>query len=83
MRIAKGDGRKTICVTKYGAYEFLLMPFGITNAPATFCNLMNDVLNEYIDQFVVVYLDDILIYSKTLEDHLLHLRKVFSQLKEH
>ena len=83
VRIAEGDEGKTTCVTRYGAYEFLVMPFSLTNAPATFCNLMNDILNEYIDRFVVVYLDDIVIYSKTLEDHLMHLRKVFSRLREH
>lgn len=57
------------------------MPFGLTNAPATFCTLMNQ--HEYLDKFVVVYLDDIVVYSKTLEDHLVHLRKVFEKLKEH
>ena len=53
------------------------MPFGLTNAPATFCNLMNDVLFDYLDVFVVVYLDDIVVYSKTLTEHEKHLRLVF------
>ena len=66
VRIAAGDEGKTTCVTRYGSYEFLVMPFGLTNAPATFCNLMNDVLFDYMDAFVVVYLDDIVVYSKTL-----------------
>ena len=66
VRIAAGDEEKTTCVTRYGSYEFLVMPFGLTNAPATFCNLMNDVLFDYMDAFVVVYLDDIVVYSKTL-----------------
>ena len=59
VRIAEGDEPKTICVTRYGSYEFLVMPFGLTNAPATFCNLINDVFYEFVDRFVVVYLDDI------------------------
>ena len=59
------------------------MPFGLTNAPATFCNLMNDVFYEFVDRFIVVYLDDIVIYSESLEDHLEHLKKVLSKLREH
>ena len=59
------------------------MPFDLTNAPVTFCNLMNDVFYEYVDRFVVVYLDDIVIYSESLEDHMEHLRKVLSKLREH
>ncbi|KAL0423698.1 UNVERIFIED_CONTAM: Retrovirus-related Pol polyprotein from transposon.6 [Sesamum radiatum] len=59
------------------------MPFGLTNAPATFCNLMNDVLYEYLDRFVVVYLDDIVIYSETLNEHVKHLRAVFQKLREY
>ena len=83
MRIAKGDEPKTTYVTRYGSYEFLVMSFGLTNAFATFCNLMNDVFYEFVDRFVVVYLDDIVIYSESLEDHLEHLRKVLSKLREH
>ncbi|KAK4394406.1 RNA-directed DNA polymerase [Sesamum angolense] len=59
VRVARGDEPKTTCVTRYGSFEFLVMPFGLTNAPATFCNMMNDVLYEYLDRFLVVYLDDI------------------------
>nr|XP_016472767.1 PREDICTED: RNA-directed DNA polymerase homolog [Nicotiana tabacum] len=59
VRIAEGDEHKTTCVIRYGSYEFLIMPFGLTNAPAIFCTLMNQVFREYIDEFVVVYLDDI------------------------
>ena len=59
------------------------MSFGLTNAPATFYNLMNDVFYEFVDRFVVVYLDNIVIYSESLEDHLEHLRKVLSKLREH
>ena len=82
MRVAKGDEAKTTCVTRYGSFEFLIMPFGLTNAPATFCNLMNDVLFDFLDSFVVVYLDDIVIYNLTLEDHLEHLEKVFNRLRQ-
>lgn len=82
VRIAEGDEQKTTCVTRYGAFEFLVMPFGLTNAPATFCTLMNQVFHDYLDKFVVVYLDDIVVYSSTLEEHLEHLRLVFEKLKE-
>ena len=83
VRVAEGDEAKTTCVTRYGSFEFLVMPFGLTNAPATFCNLMNDVLFDFLDTFVVVYLDDIVIYSPNLEDLLAHLKKVFDRLREH
>ena len=59
------------------------MPFGLTNAPATFCNLMNKVLFDYFDDFAVVYLDDIDIYSRTLEEHVNHLSLVLSQLRKY
>ncbi|RVW58098.1 Retrovirus-related Pol polyprotein from transposon 17.6 [Vitis vinifera] len=82
VRIVAGNEGKTTCVTRYGSYELLVMPFGLTNAPATFCNLMNDVLFDYLDAFVVVYLDDIVVYSKTLTEHEKHLRLVFQRLRE-
>ena len=82
VRMAKGDEANTTCVRRYGSFEFLVMPFGLTNAPTTFCNLMNDVLFNFLDSFVVVYLDDIVIYSLTLEDHLEHLEKVFDRLRK-
>ena len=75
----RGGGVST-CVTRYGSLEFLVMPFGLINALATFCNLMNDVLFDHLD--VAVYLDDIVIYSPTLEDHLVHLEKVFDRLRQ-
>jgi len=83
VRIAEGDEHKTTCVTRYGSYEFLVMPFGLTNAPATFCNLMNDVLYEFLDDFVVVYLDDIVVFSRSMNEHVVHLSRVLSRLREH
>ncbi|GKV50067.1 hypothetical protein SLEP1_g56783 [Rubroshorea leprosula] len=82
VRIAEGDEAKTTCVTRYGAYEFLVMPFGLTNAPATFCTLMNKVVHPFLDKFVVVYLDDIVVYSETLEEHVQHLRQILQVLRE-
>ncbi|GJX16760.1 putative nucleotidyltransferase, ribonuclease H [Tanacetum coccineum] len=82
VRIAKGDEAKMTCVTRYGSYEFLVMPFGLTNAPATFCTLMNKLFHPFLDKFVVVYLDDIVVYSHTLEEHVLHLKQVFQVLRE-
>jgi hypothetical protein len=58
------------------------MPFGLTNTPATFCTLMNDIFREWLDDFVVVYIDDILVYSDSLEEHVEHLGKVFQKLRE-
>jgi hypothetical protein len=76
MLVAEGDEHKTTCVTRYGSYEFLVMSFGLKNAPTTFYNLMNDVLYDLLDNFVVVYLNDIIIYSRDIEDHVIHLFKV-------
>ncbi|KAL2224126.1 UNVERIFIED_CONTAM: Retrovirus-related Pol polyprotein from transposon, partial [Sesamum indicum] len=83
VRIKEGDEAKTTVVTRYGAFEFLVMPFGLTNAPATFSTLMNQVLHGFLDEFVVVYLDDIVIYSRTLAEHVDHLRQVLTRLREH
>jgi hypothetical protein len=82
IEIAEGDEEKTACRTRYGSYNFLVMPFGLTNAPATFCTLKNDIFREWLDDFVVVYIDDILIYGGSLEEHAEHLRKVFQRLRE-
>lgn len=82
VRIAEGDKPKTTCSTRYGAFEFMVMPFGLTNAPATFCTLMNGIFRQFLDKFVVIYLDDIVVYSKTLSEHTQHVRTVLQTLRD-
>jgi hypothetical protein len=77
MRIVEGDEVKTTCVTRYGSFDFLVMPFGLCNAPTSFYTLMNDVFRPFLDKFVVVYLDDIVVFRESMEDHEKHLAQVF------
>jgi hypothetical protein len=82
LKIRAEDVPKTAFTTRYGLYEFLVMSFGLTNAPAYFMNLMNKVFIEYLDQFVVVFIDDILVYSQNEETHEDHLRLVLQKLRD-
>jgi len=82
LKVKKEDVTKTAFRTRYGHYEFLVMPFGLTNAPAAFMSLMNQVFQPYLDKFVIVFIDDILIYSPDESEHEKHLRIVLQILRE-
>ena len=82
MPVKPEDVHKTAFKTRWGLYEFLVMPFGVTNAPAQFMNMMNDLLGDYLDDFVLVFLDDVLVYSADTEQHAKHLRKILGKLRE-
>ena len=83
LKIRESDIPKTAFVTRYGQFEFTVMSFGLTNAPAYFMNLMNKVFMDELDKFVVVFIDDILIYSKSIQEHEQHLRVVLEKLRMH
>jgi hypothetical protein len=82
VRVRQGDEWKTSFRSTFGQFEYLVMPFGLTNAPAVFQTLMNDIFRDIIDVFCIVYLDDILIYSQTLEDHINHVSTILQRLRE-
>ncbi|KAK8931451.1 hypothetical protein KSP39_PZI016502 [Platanthera zijinensis] len=82
LRIRDADIQKTAFSTRYGHFEFVVMSFGLTNAPSVFMDLMNRVFREYLDRFVIVFIDDILVFSKSAEDHAAHLRIVLSTLRK-
>uniref|UniRef100_A0ACD5VWH6 Uncharacterized protein n=1 Tax=Avena sativa TaxID=4498 RepID=A0ACD5VWH6_AVESA len=81
LKIRATDVPKTAFTTRYGLYEYTVMSFGLTNAPAYFMNLMNKIFMNFLDKFVVIFIDDILIYSKSEEDHELHLRTILETLR--
>ena len=82
LRVKAEDIQKTAFRTRYGHYEFVVVPIGLTNAPAVFMDLMNRVFREYLGMFVVVFIDDVLVYSRNKEGHEEHLRLVLTRLKE-
>lgn len=83
VRIAEGDKWKTAFRTRQELFEYLVMPFGLTNAPAAFQHLMNDIFQDLLDICVIIYLDDILIFSKNMEDHQQTVKEVLKQLRKH
>jgi hypothetical protein len=82
FQIKEEDIHKTTFRIRYSRYEFKLVPFGVTNAPSTFICLMNNVFNKYLDKFILVFLDDILVYYKNEEDHERHMKLVLRVLRE-
>jgi hypothetical protein len=81
--VKEEDTWKATLKVRQGLYEWLVMPFGLCNAPTTFMCLMNDVLRPYLDSFVIVYLDDILVYNSTCEEHIPHIMQLLETLKKH
>ena len=81
IAVKEENRKKTTFITKFDLYEFNVMPFGLCNAPATFQRLMDTVMRKYLGKFVLVYLDDLTIYSKTFDDHVKHLEIIFETLR--
>jgi len=82
IRMKEGEEWKTAIRTRYRHYEYLVMPFGLTNAPATCQALVNNILREFLDRTVIAYLDDMLIYSETKEEHVKHVQDVLERLSQ-
>jgi hypothetical protein len=83
LKVRESDILNTAFTTRYRFFEYTVLSFGLTNAPAYFMNLRNKIFIKFIEKFVVVFIDDILIYSKTKEEHAEHLRLVLGTLREH
>ncbi len=83
IRIKEGDEWKTAFLTTGGHYEYLVMPFGLANAPAVFQSFINEIFRDMLNQYVIVYIDDILIYSKSEDEHIKHVQTILSRLQEH
>lgn len=83
VRIREGDEWKTAFCTRFGHFEYLIMPFALCNAPATFQHLVNNIFRDFLDLFMIMYLEDILIFSLSIEEHRLQGKKVLNRLQEH
>ena len=82
IRMAHSEEWKTAFSTRWGLYKYLVIPFGLTNTPATFQELINDTLKEFLDEFYIAYLDNILIFSRTYKEHVQHIKTVLQRLRE-
>ncbi|MBW0496242.1 hypothetical protein O181_035957 [Austropuccinia psidii MF-1] len=82
LRIKEGDEHLTAFRAKYGSYEYFVMPFGLNNSPASFQNLVNDIFADFLDIFVVVYLDDIMVFSSSEKEHVKHVASVLQRLRD-
>ena len=82
LKVRESDISKMVFLTRYGHYEFLVILFGLTNAPVAFMDLMDKVFEEYLDKFIIVFIDDILVYSRTMEEHELYLEIMLKKLSE-